>query len=470
MAETSAPTPLRHRVLVDDPRSERVLFDALKERARGRTELVRLTKADAVTLTGLPSEQAEPALKALVRDYRSHLAVTEEGDLVYEFDPSLERRDKVPLKERLAEAGRIAWKGFTFLFKIWIVVTLIVYVVAFVVMMLSLMVAQSSSNNNDRRRGRGFDFPWIWFWLMPDLAPQQSRYQPVRPRPRGGPQKRFYQSVFDFVFGPAQPPVDERDADRSFLAYVREHKGRITASEVVMLTGLSLAQAEEELTRLMAEYDGDVEVSDDGSLLYVFPELLVSAESTQARWRYVWDKDSSEPKLTGNSGGANAAIAGFAGFNLLASFTIAPLFLHRFGLAPDPTVNFFIQTFPLMFSSIFFAVPAARAVKRAGAEAATAQVASARQAARAGVEVPQGRARDRQHGARSGERVGQPAGGGEAGAREAAAGPRRRRAAGRRGRRALPVPAGRRGAGRGGQGAHAGAGARARQGHLFERR
>src|SRR5437763_153347 len=112
------------RVLVADPNAERKLFEALRGRARGRTELVKLTRADAVALTGMPSDQAEPALKSLVKSYRSHLAVTEEGELVYEFDPHLERRDRVPLGERLRAAGRVAWRGFQLFFKIWIVVTL----------------------------------------------------------------------------------------------------------------------------------------------------------------------------------------------------------------------------------------------------------------------------------------------------------------------------------------------------------
>src|SRR5258708_32573959 len=100
------------RTIVEAPRAQRVLFDALKEGARGRTELVTLTRGDAVALTGLPSEQAEPALKSLVRAYRSHLAVTEDGEMVYAFDPSLERRDRVGLGERLAQAGQLAWRGF----------------------------------------------------------------------------------------------------------------------------------------------------------------------------------------------------------------------------------------------------------------------------------------------------------------------------------------------------------------------
>jgi hypothetical protein len=353
------------KVKVYDDKAERLLFDALKQRARGRTELVKLTRADAVALTGMPAATAEPALKSLVKSYRSHLAVTDEGELVYEFDPSLERRDKVPLGDKLAAVGQAAWRGFQFLFKIWIVATLIIYVVAFVAMMISLMVAKQS-DRDDRRGGDGFGFPWIWFWLMPDLAPRgyyHDRYgRPLQARPK--PAKRFYQSVFDFVFGPKGKPVDPRQQDKLFLAFLRQHKGRVTATELSALTGLSLADADEELTRLMVEYDGEVEVAADGSLLYVFDEVLPSAGNVRGTWDYVWDRRDEVAPLTGNTPGANAVTAGFAGFNLLASFTIGPAFLQRVHLSGDPLALFFVTLFPLIFSLVFFAVPALRALKR----------------------------------------------------------------------------------------------------------
>ena len=345
-----------------DPRAREVLFDALKQKARGQTALVKLTKADAVALTGMPNEQAEPALKSLVATYRSHMAVTDEGELVYEFDPSLERRDKVPLRERMAAAGQVAWRGFQFLFKIWIVVTLVAYVLAFVAMMVSLMVARSSSDRDDRRGGDGGGFPWLWFWLMPDLAPPgyaRDRYgRPMR-RPRNVPEKRFYQSVFDFVFGPKTAANDPREADKRLLAFLRDHKGRVTAAELSALTGLSLAAAEEELTRLMVEYDGEVEVADDGTLLYVFEDVLPSASTAGTRWTWAWDQADPVPPLTGNTQTANAVTAGFAAFNMLASVTIAPAFLQRFHLPTEPW-TFYLTLFPLIFSAIFFAVPAAR--------------------------------------------------------------------------------------------------------------
>jgi hypothetical protein len=345
-------------VKVHDPRAERVLFDALRGRVRGRTELVKLTRADAVALTGLPSEQAEPALKSLVRTYRSHLAVTDDGELVYEFDPALERRDRVPLRERLERAGQAVWRGFTLFFKIWIVVTMVAYVVAFVAMMIALMTARSSSDRDDRRGGGGFGLPWIWYWMLPDLAPDP--YGRQRRRPAGPPPKRFYQSVFDFVFGPKAAPVDPRALEKSVVAFLRDHKGRITAAELTALTGLALDEADEELTRLMVDYDGEVEVAEDGTLIYVFKDLLLSAGEQGGFWSWTWDQSEPRSTLTGNTPGANAVVGGFTGFNLIASLTVGPAFLQRMHLAGDPTAQFFVTLFPLIFSLLFFAVPAGR--------------------------------------------------------------------------------------------------------------
>jgi hypothetical protein len=349
------------QVKVEDPRATDALFEALKLRARERKggELVRVTRADAVALTGMPSEQAEPALKSLVKTYRSHMAVTDDGELVYAFDPALERRDQVPLGERLAAAGALAWRGFSFLFKIWIVVTLVFYVIAFLAMMISLLVVRSGSDRDDDRGG-GFGLPWIWFWMFPDLA-HDPYGRPVRRRRM--PQKRFYQSVFDFVFGPKTALVDPREAEKRLIAFLRAHKGRVTAAELVALSGMSLDAADEELTLLMASYDGEVEVADDGTLIYNFEHLLTTAGAVEGRWSWDWDRAEPVETLTGNTKGTNGVIGAFAGFNLLASVSIGPAFLARTALAFSAAAWWVVTIFPLIFSALFFAIPTARLIR-----------------------------------------------------------------------------------------------------------
>lgn len=354
--------------------AERALATAL----RGRKGT--LTRADAVALTGLPTDVTDAALRKLLSTYESHLAVTDEGELLYRFDPRMVRRDAVPARERIAQAGRALWKAFTIGFKVWIVATLIFYVAAFVAMAVALVVAQSS-NRDDRRRsdGGGFGFPWIVWWMMPDWAPPQERRR--LGRRAGG--KRFYRSVFDFVFGPGGPPVDRLEADRAVVGYLRTSDGRITATDLVALTGWSYDRAEREATRLLADYDGEPEVTPEGTIVYSFPSLRRTAGETEAApFRYAWQEEHALAPFTGNSHGTDAAIAVMNGFNLVAALSIAPAFLARFGI--DGTGAELAATwFPLAFSSLFFGVPAGRwAVRRRAtrrAEAARARAAVVRE-------------------------------------------------------------------------------------------
>ena len=144
------------------------------ERAKGlmmtalRGRDAKLTRADAIVASGLSEEEAGQALTALLKEYRSHLSATESGELLYEFDPAFERRDALSLRERAAAVGKQLWKGFTLLFKLAIVTTLVSYFVAFVAMMVAMVFARSgSSDRDDDGGGFGFDgLLWFWGWDM----------------------------------------------------------------------------------------------------------------------------------------------------------------------------------------------------------------------------------------------------------------------------------------------------------------
>ena len=142
-----------------------------------------------MTVSGLPEAETQQALTVLLKEYRSHLSATESGELVYEFDPAFERRGALTLRERLAAVGAALWTGFTFLFKISIVVTLVVYFVLFVAMLIALIFARRCDDRDDDR-GFGFGFAdlfWIWGW-NPGFGGA-----PARRRLRGQPQEAVLQ-------------------------------------------------------------------------------------------------------------------------------------------------------------------------------------------------------------------------------------------------------------------------------------
>src|SRR5579863_719726 len=157
---------------------------------RGRE--AKLTRADAVVASGLSEEEAGEALTALLKEYRSHLSATESGELLYQFDPSFERRDALSWRERAAAVGNRLWKGFTLLFKLAIVTTLVSYFVAFVAMMVAMIFARSGSSDRDDDGGFGFDgLLWFWGWDMGANGYGRPRARFARPR-----REPLYKRVF----------------------------------------------------------------------------------------------------------------------------------------------------------------------------------------------------------------------------------------------------------------------------------
>ena len=158
--------------------------------------------------------------------------------------------------------------------------------------------------------------------------------------------------------------------DKQLVAYIRAQRGRVGAVDLVRLMGWSFPRAEEEATRLMVDYGGEPEVTDDGVVVYTFKGVRRTAgrpeeeEEEEGTWSRRWASDRLEvaPPLTGNAPESNALIGLFNGFNLLAPFWIVPAFESRLHVSLA-SWQFFFRDFPLAFSALFFAVPAGRWIK-----------------------------------------------------------------------------------------------------------
>jgi hypothetical protein len=278
-----------------------------------------------------------------------------------------------------------AWKAFKVAFKVWIVAMLVIYFVIFVALLLAALFANRDGDGDigggggRGRRGGHMHFPmgdmlfWYWIW-----SPGWRRrpyygegYGTAGRVGRGGRQDRdarrqgppFYKKVFAFVFGPDEPSRTQAQRDREMLRFIRARRGVVTAAELVQHTGMGLAEAESELARLMVAHEGDAEAGDDGTLLYLFPGLMMSAEGPvrEREPAPAWRRLEPRRPVTGNSKGTNLLIGGINTFNLAAAAT-APLFIFpRLGLG-GPVAEIGLIWVPIAFSTMFFAVPALRAL------------------------------------------------------------------------------------------------------------
>jgi len=335
----------------------------------------RVTLGDAVAATGLPSHEVEATLRALLETRRGHLEVGESGTLAYRFDPKLIQRDAEPFFSRFS---RRSWVVFKEAFKVWTVLMLVVYFVVFVALLIAAIVA-SQSRGGGRGRGRGISlgrrggggFPnfWLWYffwspgwgWRRPYYGHRwERRYGSAKGKKTKIP---FIKKVFSFVFGPDVPRPTQAQKDRGVIRLIRARRGVLTAAELVQHSGLSLDAAEEEMARIMSQYDGDVRVTGQGVITYVFPELMVSARGAVSEREPdpAWRRLEPDESVTGNEKTTNALIGGMNGFNLVAAISAPGFIFPQLGLG-GPLAWIGLVWVPVVFSTLFFAIPLFRAL------------------------------------------------------------------------------------------------------------
>jgi len=325
----------------------------------------KATVGDVVAATGIPADDARSGLKALLESRRGHLAVSDSGELLYEFHPRLIEREQDPL---LARLKRGAWEVFRKAFKAATVIVLVVYFVIFVALVLAAIFAQQRGGGRrswGRGRRGGFGNIWLWYWLMGrGWSPGRPYYGRRWERTLGERERvPFYKKVFAFVFGPDEPRPDPLQKDRAVLALIRARKGVSSTAELVQHTGLPVPAAEEEMGRLVAAYGGEPVVSPSGELAFAFPDLMVSAHGQvrEQEPKPAWQRLEYPREVTGNGPGANALVGAINGFNLLAAAT-APWFIFpRLGIG-GLAAYIGLVLIPVTYSLTFFAVPALRSL------------------------------------------------------------------------------------------------------------
>lgn len=328
----------------------------------------RGTVGDVVADSGLPADAVRAGLKSLLESHHGHLAVTDSGELVYDFDERLIERGTEPFLARAWSNLEQVARGA---FKAWIVVMLVVYFVVFVALVIAALIASQRGSDSrggwgGGRRGGGsigFD-PIFWYWIWGPRwrigRPYYGhRWERTLPKDDRVP---FYKKVFAFVFGPDRPRPTQKQLDRSKLKLIRSRSGVLTTAELVEHTGTTFTEAEDEMGRLLGAYDGEAAVSPDGEVVYAFPGLMASVGGGETRPpKSAWLRLEPPMELTGNTAGANAIVVGMNAFTLAASAT-APWFIFpRLGIG-GPAAFWALVIVPVVFSVLFFTGPLLRMV------------------------------------------------------------------------------------------------------------
>jgi hypothetical protein len=345
-----------------------------------------LTVADGAARGGLSLREAETGLRWLASERGGHLAATESGEVLYSFPDGLVERRKEGWLTRAAKAtGRVLAGVGRFVVRAWVSIVMVSYAVIFLAVAIAIAARSEDSDVGAVigvvLRVIGESLYWTFHPFSPvywSLEPGWAR----QPKRRGLP---FYERVNRFVFGP--PPVveDPRERERRVLGEIRRLRGRVGPGDLMRVTGMDREAAERELLRLVVDYDGDVQVSDEGALVYAFKSLrLTSGQTVDSSPAPVWQRRETLPALTGNSAGTNVGLVALNGFNLtmgavgvgmgLTIERIFELIAHArevavLGAAAPPLgapegVPLLLGWIPLLFSAGLFVLPGLRALRR----------------------------------------------------------------------------------------------------------
>jgi hypothetical protein len=326
------------RELTDDEIEDR-LVAALRQR-KGE-----VTEADLVVASGLPPHQVAAGLRRLMVEYVSHLAVTSDGGILYRFDPRLIRRSARPWAHAKA-LGRAAWGLFSLLFKVMTGLVLLVYVGIFVLLLLLVLNVDVISLDGG-----------MWTSLR-----KPQRLKRAWAALRGGTiaVASRCQTVFRFIFGPPTSKPDEFADERALLAFVRVRQGIVTPAEIIAQTGWPSKVADQESTRLVARYGGDVEV-EGGEMLFVFRDLAEPEANAECP-PPCWDQLEPPMDVTGNSSTADLVVAAVNAYVLISAVILVPLvFAPQIGFSlGSPGVRWVLIYVPALYAVGAFAIHAAR--------------------------------------------------------------------------------------------------------------
>ncbi|MDR2807774.1 MAG: hypothetical protein LBB43_02070 [Spirochaetaceae bacterium] len=345
------------------------------------------TIADIVAKTSLPLATVRSLAPAVADEFSGRLQVTESGEILYSFPrgwTSKYRGFKARFGKIIGGIGKALKAGGKMLFKLWIMLMLVGYFVFFMALaLLALLVATFASSSKDgpsRSLGgiiHGLFGLIIRIWFYSELLkPFESNPRPTR---QAENKKPLYKSIFSFVFGDgdtekqrsAHGLLSETEA-QSIITFIQANKGIINLPEFMILTGLSPQEANETISAFCAEYGGDPEATEEGTIIYRFGDLMNTQQSAASFSRRLKLKalkafsSNSKPMNTWISviNGANVAFSAYFLLSPLGSylhalaFVLFSQFMSESHAAAAVTVGLGIV--PLVFSALFWLIPAIR--------------------------------------------------------------------------------------------------------------
>jgi len=258
----------------------------------------KVIASDVATRAGVSIAQAKKDLTALASLSRGDISVSSDGELIYEFPSNLKGvLSSNSAKYKTLQVFEQLWPTVFWGIRVSFGVALLASVVLIFSTLLFVNASSSSDEDNRRRDDRGFggggfgmniwwDSPFDIFYYRP------YGYYGYYGEGRGvkDPEEMgFLESTFSYIFGDGNPNFGLEERRLSLAAQmIRKNNGAVTAEqlapycEVPELSDSTSSYVEESFVLpVVSQLNGEPRVTDDGDIVYVFPELQTSALSSE---------------------------------------------------------------------------------------------------------------------------------------------------------------------------------------------
>ncbi|HAS40528.1 MAG TPA: hypothetical protein DCS93_08615 [Microscillaceae bacterium] len=178
----------------------------------------------------------------------------------------------------------------------------------------------------------------------------------------------LFRQLVAYVFGVSNQLKDQWFTEKIILHYLRSNNGKIVTAELVQLTGWSIRQAETEAVQLLANYNGEVDVTPEGIIMYCFDDLAEVSDENEhiSESLKIWERPVPERELNENEVGVNEKLKKLNQWNLrlagLAPVVVGGLFYFLKGSVPTD-ILLLSAGLPISLSTLFYTVPAIRKLR-----------------------------------------------------------------------------------------------------------
>ncbi|MBN1410099.1 MAG: hypothetical protein JW969_04590 [Spirochaetales bacterium] len=239
--------------------------------------------------TGLATHIIDQALNELIKQFYCTADFDDDNVLFYSFDLS-KKRNQTGLREVILNIPSFFLKLVVFLFKFTFTAIFFLFASTFglILSLIGVLLLKSPQPLILLAVGLWEGLKLLFYNIKGVFTGRQDEYRSAK---RG-----MVEIILAYGFGESRVR-DSLEMEKRILRYLRNNRYKITLAEILLITGWPVEKCKQEITYLLANFDGDLYVTDTGTVIYDFGNLKTDEDfpASANTDSYIWNN----PEKTG---------------------------------------------------------------------------------------------------------------------------------------------------------------------------